>query len=316
MAYKIFIDGKEGTTGLKIYERFAGRTDIEILQIDDEKRKDPVEKAKMINASDFTFLCLPDTASIESVALCTNPKTRIIDASTAHRTNPEWAYGFPELDKSFREKIISSNRVAVPGCYASGFVAIAYPLVKAGILPRDYPVVVHAVSGYSGAGKKAIAQYEDAGRDKSLDSPRLYALTQSHKHLPEMKKIPGLDFEPVFNPYVCDYFQGMTVTVGLHSRLLSKKVSANDVWQMFASHYDGCNFVKVAGFMGEGTLSEQFIPANTLAGTNEMQIFVYGNDERIDITTRFDNLGKGASGAAVQCLNIMMGIDETTGLKN
>lgn len=316
MAYKIFIDGKEGTTGLKIYERFAGRSDIEILQIDDEKRKDPAEKAKMINASDFTFLCLPDAASIESVALCTNPKTRIIDASTAHRTNPDWAYGFPELDKSFREKIISSNRVAVPGCYASGFVAIAYPLVKAGILPRDYPVVVHAVSGYSGAGKKAIAQYEAADRDKSLDSPRLYALTQSHKHLPEMKKIPGLDFEPVFNPYVCDYFQGMTVTVGLHSRLLSKKVSATDIWQMFASHYDGCNFVKVAGFMGEGTLTEQFIPANTLAGTNEMQVFVYGNDERIDITTRFDNLGKGASGAAVQCLNIMMGIDETTGLKN
>lgn len=316
MAYKIFIDGKEGTTGLKIYERFAGRSDIEILQIDDEKRKDPVEKAKMINASDFIFLCLPDAASIESVALCTNPKTRIIDASTAHRTNPDWAYGFPELDKSFREKIISSNRVAVPGCYASGFVAIAYPLVKAGILPRDYPVVVHAVSGYSGAGKKAIAQYEAADRDKSLDSPRLYALTQSHKHLPEMKKIPGLDFEPVFNPYVCDYFQGMTVTVGLHSRLLSKKVSAKDIWQMFASHYDGCNFVKVAGFMGEGTLTEQFIPANTLAGTNEMQVFVYGNDERIDITTRFDNLGKGASGAAVQCLNIMMGIDETTGLKN
>ena len=316
MAYKIFIDGKEGTTGLKIYERFAGRSDIEILQIDDEKRKDPAEKAKMINASDFTFLCLPDAASIESVALCTNPKTRIIDASTAHRTNPDWAYGFPELDKSFREKIISSNRVAVPGCYASGFVAIAYPLVKAGILPRDYPVVVHAVSGYSGAGKKAIAQYEAADRDKSLDSPRLYALTQSHKHLPEMKKIPGLDFEPVFNPYVCDYFHGMTVTVGLHSRLLSKKVSAKDIWQMFASHYDGCNFVKVAGFMGEGTLTEQFIPANTLAGTNEMQVFVYGNDERIDITTRFDNLGKGASGAAVQCLNIMMGIDETTGLKN
>lgn len=192
MAYKIFIDGKEGTTGLKIYERFAGRSDIEILQIDDEKRKDPAEKAKMINASDFTFLCLPDAASIESVALCTNPKTRIIDASTAHRTNPDWAYGFPELDKSFREKIISSNRVAVPGCYASGFVAIAYPLVKAGILPRDYPVVVHAVSGYSGAGKKAIAQYEAADRDKSLDSPRLYALTQSHKHLPEMKKFRGL----------------------------------------------------------------------------------------------------------------------------
>ena len=312
---KIFIDGKEGTTGLKIYERFANRSDIEILQIDDEKRKDPVEKAKMINASDYTFLCLPDAASIESVALCTNPETRIIDASTAHRTNPEWAYGFPELDKSFREKIVSSNRVAVPGCYASGSNAILYPLVKSGILPKDYPVVIHAVSGYSGAGKKAIAQYEAEGRNPELDSPRLYALTQAHKHLPEIKKISGLDFEPVFNPYVCDYFQGMTVTVGLHSRLLSKKVTAKDVWQMFADHYEGTNFVKVAGFMGEGTLPEQFIPANTLANTNDMQVFVYGNDDRIMVTTRFDNLGKGASGAAVQCLNVMMGIDETTGLR-
>lgn len=315
MAYKIFIDGKEGTTGLKIYERFANRSDIEILQIDDEKRKDPVEKAKMINASDFTFLCLPDAASIESVSLCTNPKTRIIDASTAHRTNPGWAYGFPELDESFRKKIASSNRVAVPGCYASGFIAIAYPLVAAGIVPRDYPVTIHAVSGYSGAGKKAIAQYENPDRDSALDSPRLYALTQAHKHLPEMKKIPDLEFEPIFNPYVCDYFQGMTVTTGFHSRLLSKKVSAHDVQEFFADHYRDCNFVKVADFMGEGILSEPFIPANTLAGTNEMQIFVYGNDERIVVTTRFDNLGKGASGAAVQCLNIMMGIDETTGLK-
>ncbi|MCR5613458.1 N-acetyl-gamma-glutamyl-phosphate reductase [Treponema sp.] len=315
MAYKIFIDGKEGTTGLKIYERFAGRNDIEILQIDEEKRKDPVEKAKMINESDFTFLCLPDAAAIESAGLCTNPKTRIIDASTAHRTNPDWAYGFPELDKSFREKIISSNRVAVPGCYASGFIAIGYPLVKSGIMPKDYPVVVHAVSGYSGAGKKAIAQYEAEGRDAGLDSPRLYALTQTHKHLPEMKKITGLDYEPIFNPYVCDYFQGMTVTVGLHARLLAKKVSAKDVQEMFAAHYDGCNFVKVAPFMGEGVLPEQFIPANTLANTNDMQVFVYGNDDRIMVTTRFDNLGKGASGAAVQCLNIMMGIDETTGLR-
>lgn len=314
MAYKVFIDGKEGTTGLKIYERFENRDDIEILQIDEEKRKDSVERAKMINESDFTFLCLPDSASIESVSLCTNPKTKIIDASTAHRTNPSWAYGFPELDKSFREKISCSKRVAVPGCYASGFVAIAYPLIKSGILPKDYPVVVHAVSGYSGAGKKAIAQYEDKNRDINLESPRLYALTQMHKHLPEMKKIAGLDFEPVFNPYVCDYFQGMTVTVGLHSRLLLKKVLANDVWKMFCEHYAESNFVKVAGFMGEGTLQEQFIPANTLAETNQMQIFVYGNDERIVVTTRFDNLGKGASGAAVQCLNIMMGIDETTGL--
>lgn len=314
MAVNVFIDGKEGTTGLKIFERFADRSDINIMQIDEDKRKDPAEKAKIINASDYTFLCLPDAAAVESVQLCTNSKTRIIDASTAHRTNPEWAYGFPELDASFREKIAGSNRVAVPGCYASGFVSLGYPLVKSGIMPADYPVVIHAVSGYSGAGKKAIAQYEADGRNPELDSPRLYALTQTHKHLPEMKKIAGLEYEPVFNPYVCDYFQGMTVTVGLHARLLAKKVTAHNVWEMFAAHYDGCHFVKVAGFMGEGVLEEPFIPANTLAGTNMMQIFVYGNDDRIMLTSRFDNLGKGASGAAVQCLNIMLGIDEATGL--
>ena len=314
MAVNVFIDGKEGTTGLKIFERFADRSDINIMQIDEDKRKDPAEKAKIINASDYTFLCLPDAAAVESVQLCTNPKTRIIDASTAHRTNPEWAYGFPELDASFREKIAGSNRVAVPGCYASGFVSLGYPLVKSGIMPADYPVVIHAVSGYSGAGKKAIAQYEADGRNPELDSPRLYALTQTHKHLPEMKKIAGLEYEPVFNPYVCDYFQGMTVTVGLHARLLAKKVTAHNVWEMFAAHYDGCRFVKVAGFMGEGVLEEPFIPANTLAGTNMMQIFVYGNDDRIMLTSRFDNLGKGASGAAVQSLNIMLGIDEAAGL--
>lgn len=314
MAVKVFIDGKEGTTGLKIFERFAKRSDLEIIEIDEEKRKDSSERAKCINASDFTFLCLPDAASIEAVSLCTNPKTRIIDASTAHRVNPDWAYGFPELDKSFREKIEKSNRVANPGCYASGFNAIAYPLVKSGIMPKDYPVCANAVSGYSGAGKKAIALYEAEGRNFELDSPRLYALTQEHKHLPEMKIIPGLEYEPIFNPYVCDYFQGMTVTIGLFTRLLAKKVTAKDVWEMFASHYEGCSFVKVAGFMGEGTLAEPFIPANTLANTNMMEVFVYGNDDRICVTTRLDNLGKGASGAAVQSLNIMMGIDETTGL--
>ena len=314
MSVKVFIDGKEGTTGLKIFERFAKRSDLEIIEIDEEKRKDSSERAKCINASDFTFLCLPDAASIEAVSLCTNPKTRIIDASTAHRVNPAWAYGFPELDKSFREKIEKSNRVANPGCYASGFNAIAYPLVKSGIMPKDYPVCANAVSGYSGAGKKAIALYEAEGRNFELDSPRLYALTQGHKHLPEMKIIPGLEYEPIFNPYVCDYFQGMTVTIGLFTRLLAKKVTAKDVWEMFASHYEGCNFVKVAGFMGEGTLAEPFIPANTLANTNMMEVFVYGNDDRICVTTRLDNLGKGASGAAVQSLNIMMGIDETTGL--
>ena len=315
MAYKVFIDGKEGTTGLKIFERFENRSDIEILSISEELRKDTKERQRLINESDFTFLCLPDAAAIESAALCTNPNTKIIDASTAHRTNPDWAYGFPELDASFREKIQKSNRVATPGCYASGFIALGYPLVKAGIMQKDYPVTIHAVSGYSGAGKKAIAQYADPNRDIGLDTPRQYALTQEHKHLKEMKIITGLDFEPVFNPYICDYFAGMTVTVPLHTRLLQKKVTAKEVWETMASHYENSRFVKVAGFMGEGTLKESFIPANTLEGTNSMQIFVYGNDERIMLCSRFDNLGKGASGAAVQCMNIMMGVDEGTGLK-
>ncbi|MBQ4555182.1 MAG: N-acetyl-gamma-glutamyl-phosphate reductase [Spirochaetaceae bacterium] len=315
MAYKVFIDGKEGTTGLKIFERFENRNDIEILSISEELRKDTKERQRLINESDFTFLCLPDAAAIESASLCTNPNTKIIDASTAHRTNPAWAYGFPELDKSFREKIQKSNRVATPGCYASGFIALGYPLVQKGIIGKDYPVTIHAVSGYSGAGKKAIAQYGDPNRDIGLDTPRQYALTQEHKHLKEMKIITGLDFEPVFNPYICDYFAGMTVTVPLHTRLLSKKVTAKEVWETMAAHYENSRFVKVAGFMGEGTLPENFIPANTLEGTNSMQIFVYGNDERIMLCSRFDNLGKGASGAAVQCMNIMMGVDEGTGLK-
>lgn len=313
---KIFIDGKEGTTGLKIYERFSNRKDIEILTIDEEKRKIPEERAKMINASDFTFLCLPDAAAIESAKLCTNTKTVIIDASTAHRTNSDWAYGFPELEPAFREKIMKSNRIAVPGCYASGSIAILYPLVKSGILPKDYPVVIHAVSGYSGAGKKAIALYESQNRNPELDSPRLYALSQHHKHLPEIQKISGLEFEPIFNPYVCDYYQGMTVSIGFHIRLLNKNVKALEVLEMFKNHYKNTNFIKVAeNLNGEDLLQEQFIPANTLAGTNNMQIFVCGNDERIVVTSRFDNLGKGASGAAVQCLNIRMGIEETEGLK-
>ncbi|MBP5448045.1 MAG: N-acetyl-gamma-glutamyl-phosphate reductase [Treponema sp.] len=314
MAYKIFIDGKEGTTGLKIYERFSGRKDIELILIDEDKRKDPAARAECINASDITFLCLPDAASREAVSLCANSNTRIIDASTAHRTNPDWAYGFPELSAEHRAKIVSSKRVAVPGCYASGFISLVYPLVKHGIIVPDYPLVCHAVSGYSGAGKKAIAQYEDPGRNPELDSPRQYALTQEHKHLPEMKAVCGLAAEPIFNPYVCDYFSGMTVTVPLYGRLLAKKMGAAAVRDELAAHYDGCRFVKVAPLMGEGVLPEAFIPANTLSGTNNMQIFVYGNDDRICLCSRFDNLGKGASGAAVQCMNIMMGIDEGTGL--
>lgn len=312
--YKVFIDGKEGTTGLKIYERFENRADIQILLIDEEKRKDPEERARMINASDFTFLCLPDAAAVEAVSFCTNPHVKILDASTAHRTAEGWAYGFPELSSGHRAQIASSKRVAVPGCYASGFASLVYPLVKNGIIAPDYPLVCHAVSGYSGAGKKAIAQYESENRNGELKSPRLYALTQEHKHLPEMQKISGLAYKPVFNPYICDYFQGMSVTVSLFSRLMQKKLSGKELTEVFKEHYNSSRFVKCAEFMGEGTLSENYIAANTLAGTNNMQIFVCGNDERLVLTSRFDNLGKGASGAAVQCMNIMMGIDEATGL--
>ncbi len=307
---KVYIDGQEGTTGLKIMERFAGRTDIELLRIDEDKRKDLDERKKLINSSDFTFLCLPDAASIEAVSLA-DDRVRIIDASTAHRTDPNWAYGFPELSPDFRRKIETSNRVAVPGCYASGFASMVYPLVKLGILPADYPVSVHAVSGYSGAGKKAIAVYEGADRPADYDSPRQYALTQMHKHLPEMQKICGLDYAPAFNPLICDYFAGMVVSLPIHTRLLSKKYTVSDVRKALTEYYDGAVFVKV---MPEGEPESGFIGANDLSGTNNMELFVNGNDDRMILCSRLDNLGKGASGAAVQCLNIMMGVDETTGL--
>ena len=310
---KVYIDGQEGTTGLKILERFKNRTDIELLRIAEEKRKDADERRRLIHASDFTFLCLPDAAAIEAVALAEGGSARIIDASTAHRTNPAWAYGFPELGAQFREKIASGDRVAVPGCYASGFCSMVYPLVKLGIMPADYPVSVHAVSGYSGAGKKAIAVYEDTDRPASFDSPRQYALSQQHKHLPEMQKICGLDYAPAFNPQVCDYFSGMVVTLPIHTRLLAKKYSPADVRKALAEYYAANNsyFVTV---MPEGEPLDGFISANDLSGTNRMELFVNGNDERMVICSRLDNLGKGASGAAVQCLNIMMGIDEKTGL--
>lgn len=307
---KIYIDGQEGTTGLKILERFKGRNDIELLRINEDKRKDNDERKLMINSSDFTFLCLPDAAAREAVAMA-DDNVRIIDASTAHRTNPDWAYGFPELGKDFREKIVKSNRVAVPGCYASGFASMVYPLIKLGIMPTDYPVSAHAVSGYSGAGKKAIAVYESADRPAEFDSPRQYALTQQHKHLPEMQKICGLEYAPSFNPLICDFFSGMVVSLPLHTRLLTKKYGADDIRKALSEYYADSFFVKV---MPEGEPGDGFIGANNLSGTNNMEIFVNGNDERLIICSRLDNLGKGASGAAVQCLNIMMGIDEKTGL--
>lgn len=307
---KVYIDGQEGTTGLKILERFKNRNDIELLRIDEDKRKDNDERKRLINSSDYTFLCLPDAAAREAAEMA-DERVRVIDASTAHRTNPDWAYGFPELGADFREKIAGSNRVAVPGCYASGFISMVYPLVKLGIMPKDYPVTCHAVSGYSGAGKKAIAVYEGENRPADYDSPRQYALTQQHKHLPEMQKICGLEYAPTFDPLVCDYFCGMVVSLPIHTRLLGGKYSPADIRNALKDYYKDSFFVKV---MPDGDPEDGFIGANNLAGTNFMEIFVSGNDERLVINSRLDNLGKGASGAAVQCLNIMMGIDERTGL--
>lgn len=314
MSVKIYIDGQEGTTGLKILERFEGRNDIELLRISEELRKDSAERARLINMSDYTFLCLPDAAAKEAVSFVDNDHVRVIDASTAHRTNPDWAYGFPELSAEHREKIKTSNRVAVPGCYASGFNSIVYPLVKNGIIPSDFPVFAYATSGYSGAGKKAIAVYEGDEKPEEFNSPRQYALSQQHKHLPEMKAVSGLDFTPMFNPIICDYFSGMVVSVPLQTRMLGKSVTAEKVHEMYAKHYEGAKLVEVMPLMSADEQKAFFLASNTLSGLNKMQIFVFGNDEQILLCSRLDNLGKGASGAAVQCLNIMMGIEETTGL--
>lgn len=314
--YKIFIDGGEGTTGLKLLERLKGRSELEILYIEEEKRKLPKERKKRINQSDVTFLCLPDQAAREAVSLIEegNTHTRLIDASTAHRVDPQWAYGFPELSESHRERIINGNRVAVPGCYASGFIACVYPLVEAGILPVDYPLACHGVSGYSGGGKKMIAVMEDNNKPRDCYSPRQYALTQNHKHLPEMRQICGLKYSPVFNPIVADYYSGMVVSVPLHTRLLAKKCSPEEIREVMREHYGKQPFVKVMEQGGKDVLADGFLSANTLAGTNRMEIFVCGNEERVLLASRFDNLGKGASGAAVQCMNLMLGAEETCGL--
>lgn len=313
MAVKVYIDGQEGTTGLKILERFEGRNDIELLKISEDKRKDLQERKKFINESDFTFLCLPDAAAREAVSLVENDHVRIIDASTAHRTNPDWAYGFPELSKAHREKIKNSSRVAVPGCYASGFISLVYPLVSKGVLPADYSVFAYATSGYSGAGKKAIAAYESENKPYELLSPRQYALNMNHKHLPEMQAITGLTYKPMFNPIVDNYFSGMVVSVPIQTRLLSKKVTPQQIREALYENYGDSNFVKVMP-AGSECVPDGFLTSNGLSGSNKMELYVFGNDEQILLCSRLDNLGKGASGAAVQCLNIMMGIDETTGL--
>ncbi len=310
---KIFTDGSEGTTGLRINERFAGRDDLEILRIDPELRKDSAERKRLINESDYTFLCLPDAAAREAVSLVENPDTVVIDASTAHRVVPGWAYGLPELSKEHFEKIRTSKRIAVPGCYASGFIMTAYPLVKEGILGTDYPFTVPALSGYSGAGKKAIAVYESGDKPEELFAPREYALSQMHKHLPEMKTITGIDAEPVFIPIVDDYYCGMIVNLPIHAGLMKKKMSPEEVRDMLAGYYEGSVFIRVCEY-GTEEKTNGFLSANDMAGKDYANIIVTGNDDRIIVSAMFDNLGKGASGAAVECLNISMGVDPATGL--
>ncbi|OUQ22192.1 N-acetyl-gamma-glutamyl-phosphate reductase [Flavonifractor sp. An135] len=309
MKAKIYIDGQEGTTGLQIYERLGARSDIELLRIDEDKRKDVEERKKFLNAADIVFLCLPDAAAREAVALIENDHTRVIDASTAHRTARDWAYGFPELYRYPGEVIGQAARVANPGCHATGFLASVAPLVKLHILPDDYPVTCFSLTGYSGGGKKMIAQYEEEKKGNDLYAPRVYGLNLNHKHLPEMQKIAGLKQPPVFCPIVDDYYKGMATTIQLHNKYLLGQPTAEEIYHIFSAYYAGQKLISVR-MAGEG----EFVSANTLAGSDRLELVVSGHEKQTTVTALFDNLGKGASGAAVQNMNIMLGLDETTGL--
>lgn len=313
MKTKVFIDGSEGTTGLRINERFQYRDDIELLRISPELRKDPEERKKMIHKSDITFLCLPDQAARESVALAEGEDVVIIDASTAHRTEEGWAYGFPELSDAHRTAIMKGKRIAVPGCYASGFISLVYPLTAGGILPKDYPVSCFAISGYSGAGKKTIAAYEQEDRPQELSAGRVYALTQQHKHLKEMKKITGLERTPLFSPIIDDYYSGMVVSVQLYADMLTKRQSPESLLDYYAEYYKDRQFIKVSALDDE-IVAGGFLAGNGLSGWDGLKVYVTGNEERIVLSAQFDNLGKGASGAAIQCMNLILGCDEAKGL--
>ena len=305
--YKIFIDGSEGTTGLRIRERLSCRDDITLLRLPEEKRKDIDARRTMLNESDISILCLPDAAAVEAVSLIENDSVRVIDASTAHRTVSGWLYGFPELSEEIADALPTASRVAVPGCHASGFIALITPLIRAGLLPSDALLSCHSLTGYSGGGKKMIADYESDARSPLLDAPRQYGLTQTHKHLREMKAIPHLSKEPLFCPIVADFYAGMLVTVPLHREQLSGGIG--DVRAVYAAQYrsDIVSYVPAPDEAG-------FLSAGALTGKDRMEISVFGNEERILLVARYDNLGKGASGAAVECLNIMTGADPTTGL--
>ena len=309
MKPKVYIDGKDGTTGLQIYDRLSVRSDIDLLLIDEEKRKDPAERKKLMDAADIVFLCLPDAAAVEAVALVENPDTRIIDASTAHRTSPDWDYGFPELSAERRAAIRKSKRVANPGCHATGFISAVYPLVAMGLLPKDACLSAFSLTGYSGGGKKMIAQYEAADKDAALFAPCPYGMGQTHKHLPEMQKVCGLTNKPVFTPIVDDYYKGMATTVPLHMSQMNGVSTLEEVRQKLADYYAGATLVHVADALDTAKLY-----ANAQAGKDTLVLYVAGNDEQFTVTALFDNLGKGASGAAVQNMNLMLGFEETTGL--
>lgn len=306
---KVFIDGQAGTTGLQLKSKLVNHPYVTLLEIDNDKRKDTAERQRLMNESDVVFLCLPDAAAVEAVKLVTNPDTVIIDASTAHRVADGWTYGFPELSESHYNAVKNAKRIANPGCHATGFISVVYPLVSAGIMPSSYPVTAHSITGYSGGGNKMIADYEDPDREEEIGTPRQYGLSQTHKHLPEMKKITGLDCEPVFNPIVSDYYCGMAVSVPIYTKLLNKKMSADELYEFFSDYYKNSEFISVCKAPESGFLS----PIG-LEGTNKMKIHICGNDERVTVTSVFDNLGKGASSAAIENMNIAMGFEIATAL--
>lgn len=301
---KVFIDGSAGTTGLRIRERIAGRSDLELLTLSEELRKDANARKDMLNTADIAFLCLPDAAAIEAVSLIENDHTAVIDTSTAHRVSTGWAYGFAELSRSHRQAIVSSKRVANPGCHASGFIAGVYPLVKLGVISADFPLTAYSLTGYSGGGKKLIAEYEDENRDVRHESHRIYGTTLTHKHLPEMQKICGLTQKPVFSPILGDFYAGMATSV------LLPGIDAQTAWDALSDHYAGQKLVSVAPLGGD----EAVVYASTYAGKDTMRIQVSGQNDQCMVTAIFDNLGKGASGAAIQNMNLLLGLEETTGL--
>lgn len=304
---KVFIDGKEGTTGLRIYDRINTLKDIELITLPEELRKDASARKEAINSSDITFLCLPDAAAKESVSLAENENVRIIDTSTAHRTDADWVYGLPELSEEHFKGIQNGKRIAVPGCHASGFIALVYPLIKNGILPSDSLLCCHSLTGYSGGGKKMIAEYESGDKGDLLYAPRQYGLTQCHKHLPEMKKVCGLENAPIFSPIVDDFYSGMEMTVPLFASQLNGGYRIDDIKSLYSSIYDSpC--VRYA------ESNDNMLSAATMSGKDSMRISVFGNEERIILTAVYDNLGKGASGAAIECMNIMLGRNPYDGL--